>query len=88
MRCFGVIAVGVSPAATELHRIVSSNPGAEKNECQADRLCPSVLQTDPGMRRNKHQSSRMDVALLITQPNMSRSGLEQQYFILPQVPVL
>ena len=30
MRCSGVIAVGVSPAATELHRIVSSNPGAEK----------------------------------------------------------
>src|SRR5712692_8272299 len=28
--CSGVIWVGVSPAGTELHRIVSSNPGAEK----------------------------------------------------------
>jgi hypothetical protein len=28
--CSGVISVGVSPAGTELHRIVSSNPGAEK----------------------------------------------------------
>jgi hypothetical protein len=28
--CSGVIEVGVSPAGTELHRIVSSNPGAEK----------------------------------------------------------
>src|SRR5207247_7765923 len=28
--CSGVIGVGVSPAGTELHRIVSSNPGAEK----------------------------------------------------------
>jgi len=26
----GVIEVGVSPAGKELHRIVSSNPGAEK----------------------------------------------------------
>src|SRR5258708_40263940 len=29
-RCSGVMGVGVSPAGTELHRIVSSNPGAEK----------------------------------------------------------
>jgi hypothetical protein len=28
--CSGVIWEGVSPAGTELHRIVSSNPGAEK----------------------------------------------------------
>ena len=28
------------------------------------------------------------VALLIAQPNVSRSSLEQQYFILAQVPVL
>jgi hypothetical protein len=28
--CSGVIFVGASPAGTELHRIVSSNPGAEK----------------------------------------------------------
>src|SRR6266699_1775663 len=28
--CSGVIEVGVSPAGTQLHRIVSSNPGAEK----------------------------------------------------------
>jgi len=28
--CSGVISVGVSPAGTELHRMVSSNPGAEK----------------------------------------------------------
>ena len=32
-QCFcwaGVMGLGVSPAGTELHRIVSSNPGAEK----------------------------------------------------------
>src|SRR6266478_1580737 len=30
--CSGVICVGISPAGTELHRIVSSNPGAEKTK--------------------------------------------------------
>jgi hypothetical protein len=30
-----VIRVGVSPAGTELHRIVSSNPGAEKTKVRA-----------------------------------------------------
>ena len=33
--CSGVIWVGVSPAGTELHRIVSSNPGAEKTKVSA-----------------------------------------------------
>ncbi len=33
--CSGVIGVGVSPAGTELHRIVSSKPGAEKTNVNA-----------------------------------------------------
>jgi hypothetical protein len=49
----GVIYVGVSPAGTELHLIVSSNPGAD------------VLQTYPGILRNKHQATCMEVALVI-----------------------
>jgi hypothetical protein len=35
-----VIEVGVSPADTELHRIVSSNPGAEKMNVMLTGLVP------------------------------------------------
>ena len=35
-----MIGVGVSPAATELHRIVSSNPGAEKTNVNAIGVAP------------------------------------------------
>ena len=38
--CSGVIGVGVSPAGTELHRIVSSNPGAEKTNVNAIGVAP------------------------------------------------
>src|SRR6478672_4822872 len=38
--CSGVIGVGVSSAGTELHRIVSSNPGAEKTNVNAIGVAP------------------------------------------------
>jgi hypothetical protein len=68
------------------HRIVES--GRREDESQADRFGPNVLQTYPGVRRNEHQSPRMEIALLIAEPNVSRSAVNQDDFILGQVPML
>jgi len=48
----GVIGVGVSPAGTELHRIVSSKPGAEKMNVNAIGVAPMffpLIQVFAGM---------------------------------------
>ena len=47
-----MIGVGVSPAGTELHRIVSSNPGAEKTNVNAIGVAPMffpLIQVFAGM---------------------------------------
>lgn len=68
------------------HRILE--PRRREDEHQADRLGARVLCTDPGLSRNKNQSPRMEIALLVAEPNVSLAGLNQQDFILIQVPVL
>ena len=80
--------VGVSPAGTELHRIVSSNPGAEKMKVRAIGSVPMFfplihvlagMNTSPPAWRSR-SSSPSDT--------LGRSTLNQQDFILNQVSVL
>ena len=67
------------------HRIFESGRG--EDESQADRFGTNVLRAYPCIRRNKYKSSRVEIALLISEPNVRRSALNQQDFILGQVPV-
>ena len=80
--------MGILSAATELHHIVSSNPGAQKMKVKADRLGANVLRTHLCVRRNEYKSTRMGIVLLIAEPNVSRSDMDQHYFILDKVPML
>ena len=72
---------GIAP-----HRILES--GCREDESQADRFAANVLRIYPGICRNKHKSPSMEIALLIAEPNVSRSALDQQDFVLDQVPML
>jgi hypothetical protein len=83
-----VIAVGISPAGTELHRIVSSKPGAEKTNVSAIGSVPMFfpliqvlagMNTSPPAWRSRSSSPSEHVG---------RSALDQQDFILKQVSVL
>ena len=75
--CSGVIGVGVSPAGTELHRIVSSNPGAEKMNVMLTGSVPVFFALIHlfGIRRNEHKPSSMEIAFPIAEPNVSRSTM-------------
>jgi hypothetical protein len=67
------------------HRLLES--WCREDEGQGDRFGADVLSTDPGIRGDEHQPSGMEIALLIAEPHVGRSALDQQDFILNQMPV-
>src|SRR6266513_5550675 len=73
------------------HRIASHSvlePRRREDESQAGRFGPDVLQTYPCILWDKHKATGMEVALLIAKPNASISAVEQQDFVLDQMPML